>query len=534
MMRVCEDHPLIGTEYHGSVVQKVKEERELRPDGIIKESIQIYVESGMCYSERRWLQNQSEPSEKTAAATEPKPKSEREREREREPGRAGRRSISKTASPTKQPMDPVPSKLGLSLPLPLPLWWQSVPEPSELEKVRTKSIEKVSRKSLLNKPNNGTEQEDVTTPTSETESSSSNPNPNPPQMMPVERLASTSTARARARARVRARAVTVPRQASDRALERTTQLGSKHNKHKDRAHKKTYPYPTTGAVTSTDPVQTRTVPLVSDRLETEPGYNSCNGNRDSTSSGSVHELLKKRTNSGSETQHNHNHIDPPDTNNDMEVENENSTCREQLRVTPTEQTKNFADRSNEEDKPNNNSNTDSNTSFSDGLIETQEDCIPNTNTTSTSTTNTTHAIGDENKACHKRTALIEESKQKIALSHSTVPLPSALCRTTSLLKPVRGITPKPDCPPPSLCHPKAFDPWLYQKHPPPFQMKLVQRIPPTNPDPPPSLCRLEAFDPWLRQKHPPPSQMKLVRRITPKPDPPPSLCHPEAFDPWAH
>lgn len=53
-----EDHPMIGTEYQGSIVKKVKEKIESKPNGRIKQSLEIHLRNGMIFTEARWLLKQ--------------------------------------------------------------------------------------------------------------------------------------------------------------------------------------------------------------------------------------------------------------------------------------------------------------------------------------------------------------------------------------------------------------------------------------------------------------------------------------------
>lgn len=51
----AKNHPLAGTEYQGSVVKKVKEKQEEKPNGRIKISQEIHLHNGCIFLESRWL-----------------------------------------------------------------------------------------------------------------------------------------------------------------------------------------------------------------------------------------------------------------------------------------------------------------------------------------------------------------------------------------------------------------------------------------------------------------------------------------------
>ncbi len=53
-----DPHPMVGGPYQGSIVKSVKEKVELKPNGRIKQSLEIYLQNGMIFTESRWLAKQ--------------------------------------------------------------------------------------------------------------------------------------------------------------------------------------------------------------------------------------------------------------------------------------------------------------------------------------------------------------------------------------------------------------------------------------------------------------------------------------------
>jgi CRP-like cAMP-binding protein len=51
-------HPMIGTDYHGSIVKKVKEKIETKSNGRIKQSLEVHLRNGSIFTESRWLVRQ--------------------------------------------------------------------------------------------------------------------------------------------------------------------------------------------------------------------------------------------------------------------------------------------------------------------------------------------------------------------------------------------------------------------------------------------------------------------------------------------